>query len=113
MGVCTLSQHNRWNLRSGDFETGWSEFLSQLRQKTVSRPSKCINCSIRDLCTMCPVNGELENDDPETPVEFFCRIAHLRALALHIPVTPHGRCEYCEGGIEHRRLMDTAAALKR
>ena len=112
MGVCTLSQHNRWNLRSGDFETGWSEFLSQLRQKTVSRPSKCINCSIRDLCTMCPVNGELENDDPETPVEFFCRTAHLRALALDIPVTPHGRCEYCEGGIEHRRLTDAAAALR-
>jgi radical SAM protein with 4Fe4S-binding SPASM domain len=112
MGVCTLSQHDRWDLRSGNFDKGWNEFLFQLRQKKIARPSKCITCGIKDMCTMCPVNGELENGDPETPVDFFCRIAHLRAYALDIPVRPHGQCEYCKGGNEYQRLMDEAATLK-
>ena len=112
MGVCTLSQHNRWNLRGGAFKTGWNEFLSHLREKKLERPSKCISCGIRDTCTMCPVNGELENDDPETPVDYFCRIAHLRAYALNIPVGPHGRCEYCKNGNDYQRLMDEATALR-
>ena len=112
MGVCTLSQHNRWNLRGGAFKTGWNEFLSHLREKKLERPSKCISCGIRDTCTMCPVNGELENDDPETPVDYFCRIAHLRAYALNIPISPHGRCEYCKNGNDYQRLMDEATALR-
>jgi radical SAM protein with 4Fe4S-binding SPASM domain len=112
MGVCTLSQHNRWNLRGGDFKTGWNEFLFHLRQKKIERPSKCISCGIRDTCTMCPVNAEMENDDPETPVDYFCRIAHLRAYALNIPISPHGRCDYCKNGNDYQRLMDEAAVLR-
>jgi radical SAM protein with 4Fe4S-binding SPASM domain len=112
MGVCTLSQHNRWDLRRGDFKIGWNEFLFHLRQKKIKRPSKCINCGIKDTCTMCPVNAELENDDPETPVDYFCRIAHLRAYALKIPISTHGRCEYCKNGNEYQQLMDEAAALR-
>ena len=113
MGACTLSQHDRFNLRRGNFEKGWNEFLFQLRQKKISRPSKCMNCGIRDMCTMCPVNGELENNDPETPVDFFCKVAHLRAYALDIPISPHGGCDYCKEGNEYHRLMDEATKLKR
>ena len=35
---------------------------------------------------MCPANGELENGDPEAPVDFLCHVAHLRAKAMGIPV---------------------------
>src|SRR5207248_1245597 len=42
--------------------------------------------------------GELENGDPEKPVDFLCSTAHLRAAALNIAVAPHGACEYCEDG---------------
>jgi hypothetical protein len=45
---------------------------------------------------MCPANGELENNDPEEPVDFFCRVAHLRAHALGLTVPPHGDCEHCK-----------------
>jgi hypothetical protein len=46
---------------------------------------------------MCPTNAELENRDPEEPVDFLCQVAHLRAKALGFTVKPHGECEYCEG----------------
>jgi radical SAM protein with 4Fe4S-binding SPASM domain len=111
MGVCTLSQHNSWDLRRGNFEKGWDDFLFQLRQKKISRPSKCLNCGIKNMCTMCPVNAELENDDPETPVDFFCHVSHLRAYALGLPVIPHGECDYCRDGKEYQRLMATVEIL--
>src|SRR6266849_2430053 len=46
---------------------------------------------------MCPANGELENGDPEKPVDFLCHVAHLRAAVLGISVPAHGDCEYCVG----------------
>jgi radical SAM protein with 4Fe4S-binding SPASM domain len=111
MGVCTLSQHDRWDLRRGNFEEGWDKFLFHLRQKKITSHSKCLNCAIKDMCTMCPVNAELENDDPETPVDFFCQVSHLRAYALNIPVIPHGECDYCRDGKEYQRLMGTVEVL--
>jgi hypothetical protein len=44
---------------------------------------------------MCPANGELENGDQESPVEFLCHVAHLRAAAIGAPVPAHGDCEFC------------------
>jgi hypothetical protein len=61
---------------------------------------------------MCPANGELESGDPETPVDWLCHTAHLRAMALDIEVVPHGDCEYCEGGSAHARVVDAAARLR-
>jgi hypothetical protein len=34
------------------------------------------------MCGMCPANGELENQDGEEPIDFFCQVAHKRARAL-------------------------------
>jgi hypothetical protein len=57
--------------------------------------------------------GELENGDPEKPVDFLCRVAHLRAYAFGLPVERHGECEYCEGGVGHDELMAAATRLRR
>jgi hypothetical protein len=61
---------------------------------------------------MCPANGELENGDPESPVDFLCRVAHLRAHAFGLAVPPHGDCEYCPGGSGYAALMTSAAGLR-
>jgi hypothetical protein len=62
---------------------------------------------------MCPANGELENGDPESPVDYLCHTAHLRARLFEWPVAPHGPCEYCEGGAERSSLEGEADRLKR
>jgi hypothetical protein len=62
---------------------------------------------------MCPANGELENGDPESPVEFLCQVAHLRAYALGSHVPEHGDCPNCAPGAQHAALAESAQRIQR
>ena len=113
MSICVLSQQDRYDLRTGTIQDGWEQFLRKVRdKKKITRLTKCISCELKAMCGMCPANGELENGDPEAPVDFLCQVAHLRAHAFGLPVRPHGDCEYCEGGTGYAGLMDSVAHLK-
>ena len=112
MSICVLSEAHKYDLRSGTFREGWDAFLRQQRSKKITRPTKCVSCALKSACGMCPANGELENGDPEQPVDYLCHVAHLRAQALGMPVTPHGACEYCEGGAKHAAILEAAARLR-
>jgi len=94
--VCVLSSGNAYDLRRGSFRDGWDCFILDLRQKRINRQTKCVHCEIKAMCGMCPANGELESRDAEEPVDFLCRVAHLRAKALNMPVKSHGECLYCD-----------------
>ena len=63
------------------------------------------------MCGACPAFRELENGEPEAPVDFLCQVAHLRAYALGIPVPPHKDCEYCKGGSKYKDLMQVVGSL--
>jgi len=93
--ICVLSHVDRYNVRDGSVREGWQTFLRRVRSKPVTRITKCTTCQLRSLCGSCAANGELENGDPEAPVDFLCRTAHLRAEVFEVPVRPHGDCEYC------------------
>jgi radical SAM protein with 4Fe4S-binding SPASM domain len=109
--ICTLSHFDKFNLRTGSFAEGWSWLTNDVRRRQVTRPSKCHTCGLKVVCGMCPANGELENGDPEAPVDFLCRTAHLRAAAFDIDLPSHGDCEYCNGGEHEAMIRDTAARL--
>lgn len=111
MSICVLSHAATYDVRQGSFREGWEGFVAQERQKKTSRLTKCTTCGIKAMCGMCPANGELENGDPESPVEFLCHVAHLRAYALDIPIPPHGPCEYCPEGARHDDVLQEAATL--
>lgn len=113
MSICVLSHMDSYDLRRGTFREGWEYFLRQVRSKKITRVTKCTHCGIRAVCGMCPANGELENGDPEKPVDFLCHVAHLRAAAMNFPVPPHGDCEYCEGGSKYSALLDSLDALQK
>lgn len=113
MSICVLSQQDLYDLRTGSFRAGWEQFLRRVREKKITRLTKCVACELKAMCGMCPANGELENGDPEAPVDFLCRVAHLRAHAFELPITPHGECEYCEGGEGYHELMASVASLRR
>jgi radical SAM protein with 4Fe4S-binding SPASM domain len=83
-------------LRKGSFREGWEHFLAEVRQKKSRKQTKCLSCEVKAMCGMCPANGELENQDPEEPIDFMCQVAHLRARALGLSIKPHGECEYCK-----------------
>lgn len=96
LSLCGMSVSDTYDLRQGSFQDGWDNFVSKVREKKITRQTKCFTCEIKAMCGMCPANGELENKDPEEPVDFLCRVAHLRAHALGLTVPPHGDCEYCD-----------------
>lgn len=113
LSICVLSHVDRYNVvRDGSFAEGWDTYLSNVRARRVSRPTKCTSCGLKSMCGMCPANGELENGDAEKPVEFLCEVAHLRAATFGVPIRAHGDCDYCEGGLAHERVLDAAAALR-
>ncbi|MDA2910070.1 radical SAM protein [Nitrospiraceae bacterium AH_259_D15_M11_P09] len=112
MSICVLSHMDMYDLRTGSFQEGWERFLSNVRRKKITRVTKCTACGMRSMCASCPATAELEQGDPEEPVDFFCHTTHLRAYALDLPVPPHGDCAYCEGGSRYHEVVKSAAALK-
>lgn len=112
LSICVLSHFDAFDLRKGSFSEGWNGFLHDVRRKKRKLPTKCVECRISSMCGMCPANGELENGDPEKPVDFLCHVAHLRAMMLDVPVPAHGECEYCTGGEKHDALLRSADAVR-
>jgi len=111
MSLCVLSQRDTFDLRTGSFRDGWERFLRPVRERRASRVTKCTECGLKAMCGMCPANAELEAGDPEEPVDFLCRVAHLRAAALGLEVAPHGVCEYCPGGERRAEIEQMRAEL--
>jgi len=112
LSACLTWPGPTYDLRKGSFQQGWDAFSASVLAQQSSRMTKCSRCGIKSMCGMCPASGSLEGLDPETPVDFLCRTAHLRAYALDIPVPPHGNCEYCEGGGKYEEMGKMAEALR-
>lgn len=106
MTICVLSHMDKYNVRDGSVRDGWEKFLRGVRDRKITRYTKCTNCQLKSLCGSCAANGELENGDPEAPVDFLCRTAHLRAEVFDVDVRPHGDCEYC--GPERETILAMA-----
>jgi radical SAM protein with 4Fe4S-binding SPASM domain len=112
MTICVISHQEGVNLRDGGFKKGWEGRLLEIRQTVRKRQTICSTCQLQSLCSMCAANGELENGDAETPVEFLCQVAHLRAYTLGLQVPEHGDCPCCSGGVNHEHLTNSAQRLQ-
>ena len=108
MGICIISQQETFSVRGAGVKDVWEGVLLRLRAQKRTRVTKCITCRIQSLCGMCPANGELENGDRESPVEFLCHVAHLRAATVGIEIPQHGECDFCSGGKQHGSLLESA-----
>ncbi len=111
MSICVLSHQQTYDIRTGGARAGWEHFLFDVRQQKATRPTKCTECRLHSVCSMCPANGELENGDPESPVEFLCEVAHLRATALGFDIPEHGDCEFCSDPERRASLVDSARRI--
>jgi radical SAM protein with 4Fe4S-binding SPASM domain len=112
MTICVLSHQEGYDIRSGSVREGWEHFLMGLRRRERRAPSKCSACRIHSACSMCAANGELENGDAESPVEFLCEVAHLRAATLGMSIPEHGDCEFCNDAERVRALNESAERIR-
>lgn len=106
MSICVLSHFDRYNVREGTVREGWEQFLLKVRTRKISRVTKCTRCALKSLCGSCAANAELEAGDPEAPVDFLCKTAHLRAEVFGVEVPEHGECEYCTDGSRRADILE-------
>jgi len=111
MGICVISQQETFDIRQSGLKPAWEHSLYEVRTRKRTRVTKCVECRIQSLCGMCPANGEMENGERESPVEFLCHVAHLRAAAVGAEIPAHGECEFCAGGSEHAALLESARRI--
>ena len=111
MGICVISQQETFSVREVGVAKVWEGSLLQLRSRKRTRATKCNQCRIQSLCGMCPANGEMESGDRESPVEFLCHVAHLRAATVGVEIPAHGECEFCAGGDQHDDMMESARRI--
>ena len=111
MGICVISQQETFSVREVGVARVWEDSLLRLRSRKRTRVTKCKQCRIQSLCGMCPANGEMESGDRESPVEFLCHVAHLRAAAIGVDIPAHGDCEFCAGGSQHGEMMESARRI--
>lgn len=112
LSLCTFSTRDTYDLRSGSFAEGWETFLAPIRDRPITRTTKCTHCHLKSMCGVCPAMSELENDDPEEPIDFLCHVAHIRAHILGLEIPGHGKCEYCPEGVHHETLMHEVQQLR-
>jgi radical SAM protein with 4Fe4S-binding SPASM domain len=111
MGICVISQQETFSVREHGLRMVWEDALLRVRSQKRTQMTKCVQCRIQSLCGMCPANGEMESGDRESPVDFLCHIAHLRAAVVGIETPAHGDCEFCSGGSQHLEVMESARRI--
>jgi radical SAM protein with 4Fe4S-binding SPASM domain len=58
------------------------ESLGELRARNPVYLSHCAQCFLRGFCGQCPARSWTENGTFDTPVEYYCSIAHMQARYL-------------------------------
>ncbi len=80
--LCVLSRVPSYSLRKGSFKEGWYGFFGQVCDQRVRKDYRCRKCDLISICGQCPGWSFLEHGNWDTPVEYLCEIAHLRAQAF-------------------------------
>lgn len=78
MQGCVKAVSPRYDLMHGDFDSGWDFLEKEFLSKKASLYFRCLSCDKIRYCEQCSAAFAAENGDPETPVEFYCKLGQLR-----------------------------------
>ena len=73
-----------YDLASGSLREAVTVFLPRLRETRAADPAyleRCGRCFLKGLCGQCPAKSWAEHGTLDTPVEYFCGVAHAQAVA--------------------------------
>jgi len=74
-----------YDLKKGSLIAAYNKFVPKvlsMRSKNRAFLERCKVCPIKNLCMLCPATAHLETGKLDSPVEYFCGLAHSRAEAL-------------------------------
>ncbi|MCK9594971.1 MAG: radical SAM protein [Candidatus Omnitrophica bacterium] len=77
MFLCSLLRDPRYGLKSAGVMENLGKLLKYARHKEFQTASRCRGCRLRYNCLSCPGRAYLEKGDMETPVEYYCELAHV------------------------------------
>jgi len=85
--VCMLVRHPDlvYALKKGSLKDALKVMLPRLRPMRAANSrylERCARCFLHGLCEQCPGTSWSEHGTLDTPVEYFCRVAHAQALWL-------------------------------
>jgi radical SAM protein with 4Fe4S-binding SPASM domain len=77
MSICTMTRQPNFSILENGFLEAWSH-IGELRKLKRQKETICQTCTLGALCQQCPGWSQAAHGDNETPVEFVCKLAHLR-----------------------------------
>jgi radical SAM protein with 4Fe4S-binding SPASM domain len=83
MTACLMTRFREYDLRRGSFAEGWYQWMPEFLKLKPTGDYPCGKCDLIALCGQCPGWAWLEHASPESPVDYLCQIAHLRAQAFN------------------------------
>lgn len=75
--ACLMAQEPSFSLRQSPFSKCWLELIEEMQSLKPKQNNRCQNCELFGICAPCPAWAKLENGDPNTIVEYSCKIANL------------------------------------
>jgi radical SAM protein with 4Fe4S-binding SPASM domain len=84
---CMMLRHPDavYDLGKGSLKDALTDFFPKLREMKATNPdylARCARCFLKGLCEQCPAKSWMEHGTFDTPVEYFCQVAHAQALYL-------------------------------
>jgi radical SAM protein with 4Fe4S-binding SPASM domain len=81
---CMMLRHpdTVYDLKNGSLKDALENFFPKIRGiKAVNSDymNRCAKCFLKGLCDQCPAKSWAEHGNLDTPVEYFCEIAHSQA----------------------------------
>lgn len=73
------------NLRQETLREAWEHLIPKVRDMRSQRREfldRCRRCPIVNLCLWCPAHSWLETGELDTPLDYFCQVAHARAASI-------------------------------
>ncbi|MFA4888724.1 MAG: radical SAM protein [Candidatus Omnitrophota bacterium] len=74
-----------YDLKKGTLKEAYQRFVLKVRDMRSDNKeflSQCRKCEIFNLCLWCPAHAYLETGRMDSPVKYFCDVAHARAEAI-------------------------------
>lgn len=85
--LCMLLRHPAtvYDLKKGSLKDALDNFFPKIRKMKAENPdylTRCARCFLHGLCEQCPARSWMEHGALDTPVGYYCEIAHAQARAL-------------------------------